>query len=224
MPCSTPAYKLFLAVIWIGLIVHAVVFAPQQEVAGMNELIQLMLMDTKAFDAWVIALFNLMGVWPMIMAAILLVDSRGQRVPAWPFLLGSCVLGSFVLYPYLLIRGANPQFDGKRTLAVKFADSKVFAGIITLATVFMIGFGAAQGSVEAFVATFKVNNLVNIMSLDFLLFIFAFPAVLGDDMLRRGLQDRRQFWLYSIVPVLGPCAYLLGRPPLQTSQSVSKLE
>ena len=82
MPCSSPAYKIFLGIIWLGWIVHAFFFAPQQEVAGMAEIMQLAQMDTSAFDASVIALFNLMGVWPMIMAAILLTDGRGQRLPA----------------------------------------------------------------------------------------------------------------------------------------------
>lgn len=214
MPCSTPAYKGFLALIWLAWIVHAFFFAPQDEVAGMAEIMQLAQMDTHAWDATVIALFNLMGVWPMIMAAILLTDGRGQRLPAWPFLLGSCVLGNFILFPYILLRKPNPRFEGERTIGVRFGESKLFAIVIAVMALSMIGFALLQGSVAGFVASFQVNNLVNIMAIDFLLFLFAFPAILGDDMLRRGNTSTQQFWCYTLVPVLGACAYLLLRPRL----------
>jgi hypothetical protein len=214
MPCTSKSYKIFLGIIWMGWVIYAFVFAPQQEIADMDYIMQMARMETDRIDASVIALFNLMGVWPLIMAAILLIDGRGQKIPAWPFLLGSCVLGNFILFPYLLLRKNNPHFDGNKTLGVRFAESKLFAAVITLMACFMIALAASLGSTDAFMNTFKINNLVNIMSFDFLLFLFAFPAILGDDMSRRGMTDERQFWLYSLLPVLGPCLYLVVRPRL----------
>lgn len=215
MPCASPAYKVFLGIIWLGWIIHAFMFAPQQEVADWDGIMAMMQMDTSQWDASIIALFNLMGVWPMIMAAILLIDGRGQKIPAWPFLLGSCVLGNFILFPYLFLRKSNPRFDGNKTIGVRFADSKIFAIVIFLMANAMILFGLLQGNSEAFMARFAVNNLVNVMTIDFLLFLFAFPYILGDDMLRRGLDDKKQFWFYTLIPVLGPCLYLLVRPRLR---------
>jgi hypothetical protein len=215
MPCTSNGYRIFLGMIWLAWVIYAFAFAPQQEIADMDYIMKMARMETEHIDASVIALFNLMGVWPMIMAAILLIDGRGQRIPAWPFLLGSCVLGNFILFPYLLLRKNNPHFDGNKTLGVRFAESKLFVTVITLMACFMIAMALSQGSIEAFVAAFEVNNLVNIMSFDFILFLFAFPAILGDDMSRRGMTDTRQFWLYSLPPVLGPCLYLVVRPRLQ---------
>jgi hypothetical protein len=214
MPCTSNGYKIFLGIIWLAWVIYAFVFAPQQEIADMDYIMQMARMETDRIDASVIALFNLMGVWPLIMAAILLIDGRGQKIPAWPFLLGSCVLGNFILFPYLLLRKNNPHFDGNKTLGVRFAESKLLAAVITLMACFMIAMAVSQGSTDAFMSSFKVNNLVNIMSFDFLLFLFAFPAILGDDMRRRGMTDTRQFWLYSLPPVLGPCLYLVVRPRL----------
>lgn len=214
MPCTSNAYKLFLGVIWLAWVIYAFVFAPQQEIADMDYIMQLARMETDHIDASVIALFNLMGVWPLIMAAILLIDGRGQKIPAWPFLLGSCVLGNFILFPYLLLRKNNPHFDGNKTLGVRFAESKLFAAVIALMACTMIAMAVSQGSIDAFMSAFRVNNLVNIMSFDFLLFLFAFPAILGDDMSRRGMPDTGQFWLYSLPPVLGPCLYIVVRARL----------
>lgn len=214
MPCSSKNYRIFLAIIWLAWIVYAFTFAPDQQVADMDYIIQLMRMETDQIDATVIALFNLMGVWPLIMAAILLIDGRGQKIPAWPFLLGSCVLGNFILFPYIILRKSNPQFDGNKTLGVRFAESKIFAVVIFLAANAMILIGLLKGTLSGFTSAFEVNNLVNIMTYDFLLFLFAFPAILGDDMKRRHMDDKVQFWFHTLVPVLGPCLYLLVRPKL----------
>ena len=215
MPCNNQAYKIFLGLIWLSWVIYAFTFAPTQQVADMAYIMQMMRMETEQVDASVIALFNLMGVWPMIMAAILLIDGRGQKIPAWPFLLGSCVLGNFILFPYIILRKANPHFDGRKTIGVRVADSKIFAMLIFLLANAMILLALLMGNVEAFKTTFAVNNLVNIMTFDFILFLFAFPAILGDDMLRRGIDDRRQFWFHTLIPVLGPCLYLLVRPRLR---------
>lgn len=47
-----------------------------------------------------------------------------------------------------------------------------------------------------------------------------FPAILGDDMGRRGLNDPRIFWLVSLAPLLGPLIYLCLRPPLRESHEL----
>ena len=71
MPCTSNSYKIFLGIIWLAWVVYAFVFAPQEEIADMDYIMQMMRMETENIDASVIALFNLMGVWPLIMAAIL---------------------------------------------------------------------------------------------------------------------------------------------------------
>ena len=61
------------------------------------------------------------------------------------------------------------------------------------------------------------------MSLDFCLLCLLFPTLLGDDMARRGLTDKRIFWAVSLVPLLGAIAYLALRPPvIEQSQTEAR--
>lgn len=52
------------------------------------------------------------------------------------------------------------------------------------------------------------------MSLDFCLLSVLFPALLGDDMARRGWKNPQIFWLIALIPLFGPLIYLCVRPPL----------
>jgi hypothetical protein len=62
----------------------------------------------------VVALFNLMGVWPFVLAAQLAPWLRRRPLPLWPFALGSMVLGAFVLLPGLAVAGHLSRWgDGR---------------------------------------------------------------------------------------------------------------
>jgi hypothetical protein len=52
------------------------------------------------------------------------------------------------------------------------------------------------------------------MSLDFCMLCLLFPALLADDMARRGMQNVAVFWAVTLVPLFGPLAYLCTRKPL----------
>lgn len=50
------------------------------------------------------SLFNLMGVYPAIYAALLVPGGRSANgVPAYPFVIGSFFLGAFALLPYMAL-------------------------------------------------------------------------------------------------------------------------
>jgi len=52
------------------------------------------------------------------------------------------------------------------------------------------------------------------MSLDFCMLCLLFPALLADDMARRGMQNVAAFWAVTLVPLFGPLAYLCTRKRL----------
>jgi hypothetical protein len=58
------------------------------------------------------------------------------------------------------------------------------------------------------------NRFIHVMSLDFCLLCLLFPALLRDDMARRGLKNPQLFWLTALIPLFGPLIYLCVRPPL----------
>ena len=63
------------------------------------------------------------------------------------------------------------------------------------------------------------------MTLDFCLLSLLFPALLGDDLRRRGLTLASGLGAIALVPLVGPLVYLCLRPSLpgatRSSETVS---
>ena len=57
------------------------------------------------------------------------------------------------------------------------------------------------------------------MSLDFLMLSVLFPTLLSDDMTRRAMNSAGVLRFIAIVPLIGPCVYLIGRSPLPDAEA-----
>lgn len=99
-------------VLWVALIGEAVVWAPPARPDQGAWVLRLLTGQWDGEEPVVVALFNLMGVWPFVLAAQLAPWLRRRPLPLWPFALGSMVLGAFVLLPGLAVGGA-PQPMGR---------------------------------------------------------------------------------------------------------------
>jgi hypothetical protein len=181
---------------YLGLIQRLIRF----EVAGINPL--------------VVALFNLMGVWPGIYAAVLLTDGRGQKIPAWPFVAGSFALGAFALLPYMALRRPFPRWQGAVPLILRIWNSRLLGAVWLVLTLVFLSYGLSQGSWADWWQAFQTNRFIHVMSLDFALLSLLFPLVLGDDLSRRGISPVPWLALVSVLPLVGPALYIMVRPPL----------
>ncbi|MBD2122829.1 DUF2834 domain-containing protein [Trichocoleus sp. FACHB-262] len=208
--------KLGLWLLWVGAIAYAFLLAPPNQPDTLTLIQKLSTGDWEGINPLIITLFNIMGVWPMIYSALLLIDGRTQKIPAWPFIAGSFGLGAFALLPYLALRHPNSDFSGSKTSLLKLLDSRWTGAVLALGTIALVGYGAIAGDWSDFVAQWQTNRFIHVMSLDFCLLCLLFPTVLRDDMARRGLQDARIFWAASL-PLLGPALYLAFRPSLSSS-------
>lgn len=206
-------YKKILAAVWLLGWIHVLGFAPEGGASIADTIAGVMQAGNAAFDPMVFMVFNLLGVWPLIMLAILVQDNQG-RLKAWPFALSSMVLGNSALYIYLFVRKEQKTFEGAITPLIRFAESKILAVALLATTVGLLAYGLSQGSFTAFVETWHVNVFVNVMTVDFFLFPIAFAFVLADDMRRRHMPINGFFWLYALVPALGAVIYLTLRAPL----------
>lgn len=162
----------------------------------------------------VIALFNIMGIWPMIYSCLLFLDGRGQKVWAWPFAAASFAVGAFALLPYLALRQPNPTFEGDKNGLLKVLDSRWTGVVLAVGTVVLLSYGLSQGDWADFIAQWKTDRFIHVMSLDFCLLCLLFPSLLPDDLARRGIADQRLIWAVSLVPLLGAVTYLALRPPI----------
>jgi hypothetical protein len=210
--------KLGLWLLWGGAIAYAFVLAPPDQPNTFTLIQKLSTGDWAGINPLIIALFNIMGIWPMIYSCLLLMDGRMQKIPAWPFVVGSFGVGAFALLPYLALRHSNSSFSGPKTALLKLLDSRWTGVVLTLGAIALVSYGAIAGDWSDFVVQWQTSRFIHVMSLDFCLLCLLFPTVLGDDMARRGLQDSRIFWAASI-PLLGPAIYLALRPPLSSSES-----
>ncbi|MEH1835135.1 MAG: DUF2834 domain-containing protein [Nostoc sp.] len=206
--------KIAFGVLWLGFITYAFFLAPPEQ-PGTFELIKnLSIVQWQGVNPLVVALFNLMGIWPLIYSAVVLIDGREQKIPAWPFAIASFAVGIFALLPYLALREPNNKFVGKKNGLLKLLDSRVTGVVLTIATAILVAYGLTGGDWGNFVQQWQTNHFINVMSLDFCLLCLLFPALLRDDMARRGWKNPLMFWLTALIPLFGPLIYLCVRPPL----------
>lgn len=213
--------------LWVGFLSYALIFAPPDR-SNTLELIQnLSTAQWEGINPLIVSLFNLMGIWPLIYACLVIIDGRGQKIWAWLFALLSFGVGAFALLPYLTLRQPNPTFTGSKNWVVKLLDSRWTGLILTLATLPLLAYGLLQGDWGEFVQQWKTSRFIHVMSLDFCLLCVLFPALLGDDMARRGLKNPEVFLSVALVPLLGSLVYLCLRPSLPErgeNQPVTELQ
>ncbi|WP_341527713.1 DUF2834 domain-containing protein [Nostoc sp. UHCC 0302] len=208
------ARKIAFWVLWLGFIVYAFVLAPPQQPNTFELIKNLSIAQWQGINPLVVSLFNLMGIWPLIYSAVLFIDGRGQKIPAWLFATGSFGVGAFALLPYLALREPNKKFVGKKNTFLKLLDSRVTGFVLTIATVILVAYGLRGGDWGNFVQQWQTDRFIHVMSIDFCLLCLLFPALLTDDMARRGWKNPQLFWLIAFIPLFGPLIYLSVRPPL----------
>ncbi|MEH2289420.1 DUF2834 domain-containing protein [Nostoc sp.] len=215
--------KIAFGLLWLGFVVYAFFLAPPDQPATFELIKNLSIGQWQGINPLVIALFNLMGIWPLIYSAVVFIDGRGQKIPAWLFSTASFAVGAFALLPYLALREPNNQFLGQKNTLLKLLDSRVTGFVLAVATVILIAYGLRAGDWGSFVQEWQTNRFINVMSLDFCILCLLFPALLGDDMARRGWKNPQFFWLITLIPLFGPLVYLSVRPPLpEVGTSISK--
>ncbi len=220
--------KIGFALLWVGFVSYAVVFAPPDQPDTLDLIINLSSGKWEGVNPLIISLFNLMGVWPAIYACVMLIDGRGQKIPAWPFTIGSFFVGAFAVIPYLALRQSNREFTGEKTAIYKFIDSRIIGIILAIPALVLLWYGFSNGSWSDFVQQWQTSRFIHVMSLDFCMLCLLFPALLSDDLARRGINNPLVFWLVALIPLLGPLAYLSVRPRLlgintDTSQVVGEM-
>jgi hypothetical protein len=215
--------KLGFGLLWLGFVVYAFAIAPPDRPDTLDLILKLSTGQWAGINAWVIMLFNLMGIWPFIYACLLLSDGRGQKIRAWPFALLSFGIGAFGLLPYFALRENNPAFAGKKDALLKLVDSRWLGILLSVAAIALLYYGFRFGDWLDFVQQWRTSRFIHVMTLDFCFLSLMFGWIVGDDMARRGLEDIQLFVLVSSIPLLGALVYLCIRPPLLEMDDASAL-
>jgi hypothetical protein len=209
--------KIALWTIWVGFLIYVLFLAPPirwQET--LNLLMKILTFQWASVNPVILSLFALIGVCIALYSCVLFFDGRMQKLPFYPFAIASVGTGVIGLIPYLALREANQEFTGQKDAFLQVLDSRITGLFLTLFTLALLGFGIIFGDWGNYLQQFLSDRFINGMSLAFCLFCLLFPTVLGDDMARRGYYSNSQlFWLITLIPLLGPLAYLCWRPPLR---------
>jgi hypothetical protein len=211
--------KIGFWLLWLGFITYAFIFSPPDHVDTITLITNLSTGKIEGINPLIVALFNIMGIWPMIYSCVLFSDGRGQKIPAWVFALLSFAVGAFALLPYLALRQPNPHFYGKKNLFLKILDSRIIGILLTLGAGALVFSGITKGDWSDFVQQWQTSRFIHVMSLDFCMLSLVFSALLGDDMARRGINNKIIFWSVALIPLFGPLLYLSFRPPFPENLS-----
>jgi len=218
--------KFIFGGIWLGFSLYAFLLAPPNAPNTADQILALSTGQWGELNPVIVALFNLMGVWPMIYGAVALVDGHCQpsqtddasetnssnQLKAWPFVAGSFGLGAFMLLPYLALRAPAPEFRGKPSRFLKILTSRLFSIFLLGNAIAWIGYAIAQGDWANFAVQWQSSRFIHVMSLDFCLLTLLFPVLAQDDAKRLNFSPPHWTWATAAVPIIGAAIYLCLRP------------
>lgn len=189
-------------IIWLLLIAYAVFLAPG---TGANNPIipQLLSGDWGAIDPLVLAVFNSLGIFPLVFLTLLLLNDE-QRWPAWPFALLSFGIGAFALLPYYAfgIRKPEKRLRTPRWL-VRFLRTRFW--LIVLIVMWAGNWlTLLQGfSFTDYADAFFASSLVSVMTVDW--FVLYGLSVYTVHRFYPDAHSKGLAW----IPIIGPVLVLL---------------
>jgi len=208
-------FRLGFGLLWLGFLGYATFLAPPDQPDTLDLITRLINGPWQGINPLIIALFNLMGVLPVVYGMFLYSDGRGQRLPAFVFAAGTFLAGAFALLPYLALRRPNPEFQGSLGWWIRIQDSRWLGILVALGALGLCGWGIMAGDWADFVQQWQTNRFIHVMSLDFLLLSSLTAALLGDDLTRRGGETSGMLAKIALIPFFGPLIYICCRPSLQ---------
>jgi hypothetical protein len=164
----------------------------------------------------IVALFNIMGILPMVYACLMLSDGCTQKIKAGLFSAAAFAVGAFAILPYLAIRQPNQAPVVSDSKLIRLVDSRWLAIALSVGIIVLLSYGISQGNWSDFVQQWLNSRFIHVMSLDFVMLSLLLPVLIGDDISRRPVSNPQLLRGISLVPLFGGLLYLCLRPPLPT--------
>lgn len=172
--------------------------------------------------------FNLLGLIGIPMACLVMPGSKGQSLPAPPFLFGSSLAGYGALGIYMSTRQSPDVTDneGIGFVTKNILENKIFNwSVVALAisTFFVTGAVPAfmsdpQVLFSEYVTTVTSSALGFVSTVDLTILCLTAASLIPEDLERRGMTDSSKANAIALstllLPVLGPALYCALRPSL----------
>ncbi len=217
--------KIIFGLLWLGFVGYAFFLAPPDRADNLQIIIDLSTGKWAGINPLVVSLFNLMGILPMVYAALMLIDGKTQQLSAGLFSAASFAVGAFAILPYLALREPNSKPIGERNGIIRLVDSRWLGLTLSIGTLILLGYGITQGDWADFIQQWRNSRFIHVTSLDFCLLILLLPVLIMDDIHRRSFTNPQLVKLLSLIPLFGGLIYLCIRPSLADSDrnSIPKL-
>jgi hypothetical protein len=182
------------AALWLVIVVGGFGFAPPSRPDQWDWVVRLLTGRWEGESPWVVAQFQMMGLWPALVGLLVRGDWRARPIPAWPFALGAFAFGCYALLPWFVLRrgernGAEPGPITGVVLPLALAAS---AAALAVGAVVL---GGPAGP-AAFARVFWTDGFVFPMTFDFLAFWLLSVA-------EARARARRTPWALTLVPLVG---------------------
>ncbi|WP_416668459.1 DUF2834 domain-containing protein [Egbenema bharatensis] len=212
--------RITVGIIWLGFTLYILWLAPLDRPETFTLFRHLLTFELDQVNSYLVAIFWMMGVWPMIYACLLFADGRMQKLPAFLYFFVSNGIGIVGLAPYLALRSRKPFFMGRMDWLLRSLDSHLMGLFLSFCTIVLLSYAVLTGDWQDFVEQWRTIPFVHLITLDFCLMGLLFPLspLLDDDMARHGLDRSQGFWAIALFPLIGALAYLCLRPPLQVKE------
>ncbi len=211
---SSQKRPLFFLALWFVVLYMLLFEGPPQSPEQQAQLMQLLTLNWAGISAWKVVLFNLLGVWPMVMAIFLWPER--QRLAYWPFGCLSFVLGMYALLPYFIFR--QPMARLKDDALSRWLTQRSTLVVLMSVSVLLLAYGFSFGDIGVFAQELKNEHFVFAMTLDALLFQGVAWTLLFEDRKRRPFQHGLLPTLcFYLLPLVGTLLYLYMRPRAQAA-------
>ncbi len=193
----------------LALNAHSFFTMPGWQPDTWDRITRMLLRDLTSLEPWAYTVFVMFGMWSLLIAALVLLDGRYQRWPAWPFAVSTMVLGPSMVLLYQAVR----RPDGAPTRAPdrleRLARSR-WLGVVVAAITLGAVWDGRTGDLENLWTQFQTDYFTHAMLVDEALFAILTPILVAQDRRRRG-RRAAWTWVTLLLPILGACLYLATR-------------
>lgn len=202
-----------------------------EEANASNEILQQFLADplNPGVNEIFVTIFNLLGLYFVPMACLLMPGAKNQKFPAAPFLLGSMLGGYGLLGPYAMTRTPDATVKTKADLGwitANILENKIFNWFIAVAftSAYITSGGVsalisdASGTIDGFGKLFSDTAIASASSVDFLILTLSAASWIPEDLARRNYKGDVAPALIAastaLLPGVGVALYCALRPNL----------
>ncbi|XP_020110050.1 uncharacterized protein LOC109725318 [Ananas comosus] len=188
--------SLLLFGLWAGLMYYVFRMAPDQtpyrDMYFLQKLLNLKGDDGFRMNEVLVALWYIMGLWPLVYSMLLIPTGRSSKtkIPVWPFLVLSCVGGAYALIPYFVLWKPPPppvNEDGVNRWPLNFLESRITAGVTLAAGLGLIAYAgfAGEDNWREFYQYLRESKFIHVTCIDFSLLYAFSPFWVYNDMTAR---------------------------------------